>query len=67
MKVDVTSRIVVGRPRPVVVPFAADPDKAPAWCVNIKSVDWVTPRPPAVGSRVRFVAEFPGRRLAYTL
>ena len=33
---------------------------------NIKEVDWRTAKPLAVGTRVRFVAGFLGRRLAYT-
>ena len=66
MPVDVLTEILIERPRDVVAEFAADPDNIPKWYVNIKSVEWQTPRPLAVGSRVAFVAQFLGRRMAYT-
>ena len=66
MSVDVTTDIVIDRPPAAVADYAADPDHAPQWYVNIKSVEWQTPKPLAIGSRVAFVAEFLGRRLAYT-
>jgi uncharacterized membrane protein len=64
--VDVVSHIVIHRPCGEVAAYAADPSHAPDWYVNIASVEWLTPAPVRVGSRLAFVARFLGRRLAYT-
>ena len=64
--VDVTTEIVIAAPRERVAAFAGDPERVPDWYVNIKSVEWKTERPASVGTRVAFVADFLGRRLAYT-
>jgi hypothetical protein len=64
--VDVVSEIVIARPRTEVAAYAADPDNATTWYVNIKSVQWQSPRPVVVGSRFAFVARFLGRALSYT-
>ncbi len=66
MRVDVLTRITIRRPSDVVSVFAADPSNAPSWYANIDSVDWLTPAPVGVGSRMAFRARFLGRRLSYT-
>jgi hypothetical protein len=64
--VDVATQIEIARPRREVATYASDPDNATTWYENIKSVEWESPRPVAVGSSIAFVAEFMGRRLVYT-
>jgi uncharacterized membrane protein len=65
MAVDVEVETVVERPIDVVAGYAGDPSNAPDWYVNIESVQWLTPPPMSVGSRLAFVASFLGRRLEY--
>lgn len=66
MPVDVTTEILIERPRAEVARFAADPSNAPTWYENIRSIEWVGPPRVEVGARAAFVARFLGRRLAYT-
>ena len=66
MTVDVLVETTIARPPSEVAAYAGDPTNAPEWYVNIDSVEWETPPPVAVGSRMAFVARFLGRRLAYT-
>ena len=66
MGVDVSTSITIACPRDRVSEFSGHPSNAPEWYVNIKSIDWVTDPEPEIGSRMAFVAQFLGRRLAYT-
>jgi uncharacterized protein YndB with AHSA1/START domain len=66
MTVDVLNEVLIDRSKDDVFAYSADPDNAPQWYINIKSVEWKTPPPFQIGSRVAFVAQFLGRRMAYT-
>jgi len=66
LPVDVVTEIVIKRPVSEVATFGANPDNAPSWYENIKTVERKSPPPLTVGSRIAFVAHFLGRRLAYT-
>jgi hypothetical protein len=63
---DVVTEIQIFRPREEVSAYAADPSNATAWYKNIKTVQWETSPPAAVGSRIRLQAQFLGRTLDYT-
>ena len=66
MPVDVVTSIDINRPIDAVAAYAQDPSNAPEWYANIDSVEWQTPPPLSLGSRMAFQARFLGRRLAYT-
>jgi uncharacterized membrane protein len=66
VSVDITTSIVIERPRREVSAYAADLDRTTSWYRNITGVEWVTSKPLEVGSRVTFTARFLGRELTYT-
>ena len=66
VSVDIVTEIIIACPIDTVAAYVTDPSNASEWYDNIESVEWETPAPAVVGSRVAFVARFLGRRLAYT-
>jgi uncharacterized membrane protein len=64
--VDVVTELTINAPAGLVAAFAADPSNVPRWYQNISSVEWLSPKPVQVGSRIAFVARFLGRTLCYT-
>lgn len=64
--VDVRTETLIERSIEEVAAYAANPENAPAWYVNIDSVRWESEPVVAVGSRATFVARFLGRTLTYT-
>jgi uncharacterized protein YndB with AHSA1/START domain len=64
-EVNIKTETVINAPIERVFNYTVDPDNAPEWYVNIKSVEWQTPRPLALGSHIAFKAQFLGRQLAY--
>src|SRR3989338_7888578 len=63
--VDVTTQIIIKCPLNRVFEYASDPNNAPEWYVNIKSVEWRTQEILAVGSKIAFKAKFLGLQLEY--
>ena len=59
---EVTTKLVIAKPRERVAEFAAEPDNAPKWRSRVKSVTWKTERPVTVGSRIAFEAQNSGKK-----
>jgi hypothetical protein len=66
MPLDVSTEIVIDRPRHEVAAFAIDPDRLPLWFVNIRAIEWKTEPPVQVGTRLALAAQLLRRRLEYT-
>jgi len=63
---DVITGIEINRPRSEVANYVSDPDNAPEWYENIKKVEWKSPKPLKLGSKIAFEAEFMDQKLEYT-
>jgi hypothetical protein len=67
VSIDVPVTALIGRPAAEVAGYAMDPANDTSWIGGIREVRWVTEPPLRVGSRVRRLAGFLGRRVDYVL
>jgi uncharacterized membrane protein len=63
--VDIKTEMIIHCPIEKVSSYAADPDHAPEWYVNIDSAEWLTEKPLDLDSQIAFKAKFLGRELSY--
>jgi hypothetical protein len=65
MSIDITARVHVDRDPPAVAAYMTDPANDPQWIGGLREAELLGEGPVAVGSRVRRVAYFLGRRVEY--
>ncbi len=65
-KVNVITTIEINTSLEKLADFVFNPDNAPNWYVNIKSVEWKTQKPLQIGTQIAFKAEFLGKKMEYT-
>jgi uncharacterized membrane protein len=65
VRIDVTARVEIARPRGEVAAYMTDPANDPVWIGGVREVRMETPPPLRAGSRVARVAAFLGRRVEY--
>jgi uncharacterized protein YndB with AHSA1/START domain len=66
MAVDISAEAVIARPASHVAQFATDPAHDPEWIGGVVEAQLLREGPVALGSQVRRVAKFLGRRINYT-
>ena len=65
MSVDITARVHIAREPAAVGAYMTDPANDPRWIGGLREAELLGEPPVAVGSRVRRVAYFLGRRVEY--
>ena len=65
MSIDITAQVHVRRDPAAVAAYITDPANDPRWIGGLREAELVGEAPVAVGSRVRRVATFLGRRIEY--
>jgi hypothetical protein len=65
MSIDLTVEVIIARPLEEVAAYVIDPSNEPEWISGIVESTPEMPGPIGVGSHVRRVAKFMGRRIEY--
>ena len=65
MSIDITARVHVNREPAAVAAYMTDPANDPEWIGGLREAEILGDGPVTVGSRVRRVAYFLGRRVEY--
>jgi hypothetical protein len=65
MSVDITARVQIARDPAAVAAYMTEPDNDPQWIRGVREAELLGDGPVAVGSRVRRLAYFLGRRVEY--
>jgi len=65
MSIDITAAVQVDRDPAAVAAYMTDPGNDPQWIGGLREAELLGDGPVAVGSRVRRVAYFLGRRVEY--
>ncbi len=64
--IKVQTEIIINKPIEEVSTFSADPSNSMQWNSNLISIQWKTPKPIQLNSKIAFKAKFLGRLLCYT-
>jgi hypothetical protein len=67
MALDVTASTRIDRPPQAVAAYEFDPANDPRWIGGVREVERVTEGPLAIGSRVRRLGSFLGRRIEWVM
>jgi hypothetical protein len=67
MSLDVTATTVIDAPPDVVAAVQFDPARDPDWIGGVDRVELLTPPPLAVGSQVRRIGGFLGRKIEWLM
>ena len=64
--ISIRNEIVINKPILEVSNYASDPENSIKWCKKIISVQWKTPKPIQLNSKISYKSKFMGTLISYT-